>query len=157
MTRLHVLMLFVPLLAEACANSVASPVPPDDRLRYATCGMGGTAGDEASLEIHERAEAAFGAADVDFEQERLDSAAKGFREAALILLEGRGLKSADTFDRDRRVAYANMVISRLDADDVATAREELKTLAEQDPDLAEDLRWVASQLPSPPPCGLSPR
>lgn len=111
--------------------------------------------DSRAHEINEVAAAEFERAQADFEAKRFDHAALGFRGAALTLKTGGDLPEADELERNRRIAYANMVLSWLNidaTDNTGKARVELEALAARDPALAEALRDIASRLPRPPRC-----
>jgi len=121
---------------------------------YVTCGMYGLHAGTGAAEINQRAMQQFDEAEAHFEAERYVDAARGFRRAAEILLEGAEAPRAAELERNRRNAYANMVLAWLNADDADAAREQIEQLAATDPAVAPDLRGVAVRLPSPPRCQL---
>jgi len=120
-------------------------------IAYATCGrFGAPAGSPDSLA---RSATAFDRAHEHYDAGEYRKAAEAFGRAADVLREGPGADE-DVVTRNRRVAYANMVLALLSIDAVDEARRRLSAAARVDQPLAPDLTTVEGALPSPPRCDL---
>ena len=124
-------------------------------LEYGMCGMYMLDPGTPASSINERAGELFEQARTQANDGRHAEAAQGFRSAAQVLLEGAELPEPSELERNRRIAYANMLLSWLNIDAVDMAREQLEQLATTDPALAPDLRAASSRLPQPPSCELA--
>jgi len=136
-----------------CATGGCSTLSESQPV-YGMCGMYALGFGTTAGEINGRAMELFEAAEASYSAGRYRDAAQGFRSAAEALLDGRDLPQAAALERNRRIAYANMVVSWVTVDAVQTAREALERLAAADPALAAELRRIAARLPSLPSCDL---
>lgn len=144
---------FIAVSLSACSR----PAPPPaaamtaGAIPYAVCGRyGGQSDAPSSLEA---AEPAFQRAHSAYDATEYAHAAEHFARAAELLRAGDG-HDHETVLRNRRIAYANMVLTLLSVDGVDTARARLHAAADDDPDLAAELLRAASALPDPPACDL---
>jgi hypothetical protein len=89
-------------------------------------------------------EALFSQARADYKARRFSEAARGFLAAARALrIEGR---LADSFTGNRRFCYRNAAAAFSAASDIAGGREALAAAAREDPDCADTLRELQSDL-----------
>ncbi len=141
-------------------RSERAPVPDDPsegasparaRAGYGLCALYELASGSLDYPLHEHARRRFDEGAVLFEAGRRGEAARVFRDVAELLRAS----AAPELLRNRRIAYANMVISWLDAGEVEAARGALRELAERDAALSRELNAVALALPDPPACELT--
>lgn len=143
------------LLVAGCARPVPAPTAAlsAGAIPLALCGrFAGPADAPPSLQA---AEPAFTRAHAAYDDSEYAHAAEHFGRAANILREDEA-HDHEVVLRNRRVAYANMVLAWLSVDGVDRARASLQAAAIDDPDLRADLERTAAALPDPPSCDLRP-
>jgi intracellular sulfur oxidation DsrE/DsrF family protein len=140
----------------ACGSSVRRSTPPQPEVMSGVAVVAPTAYNMCDMK--QASDDSLAASQMSFELATKKQDALDLKGAAKLYIEGAqtlaAIKApqADIVVYNRRVAYANAVNLWLNAKDIEAARAAILSAAKIDLDMADELKIVANNLPSPMAC-----